>query len=333
MIPTWGTFDMSFFSQVFPGKTEPSHEAGTEIILQAYQHLAPWRIKSVPAFRNVLLGEGGMIASPVIDFGSNEIITSLIKTLRKTVAEGRLIDFGHIGNDVIKTESLRSREAFEAHELIMPFDSWVALSSWEGGHCAYFYIRPSWDENVIIATEIYGLSIPDLGNLCRAHDTFLLYDQIVVTVEGPGKTVVRPMPLADERLQPGVTDFALRGSNVLDPLVTFLRFLNDASCPVTKVPAPDKLNKARAKNGKQPIPAHYTVPAHDYITHLRAQEATSRILQTGRQGGTHASPVPHYRRSHKRHLRTGEVIDVRSSKVNFRSVDEMHRLFYTVKLK
>jgi hypothetical protein len=318
---------MSYFSQVFPGKTEPDHKAGTEIILQAYQNLASWRIKSVPAFRNVLLGEGGMIASPVIDFGDNETITGLIHAIRRTVREGRLIDFGHIGNDVIKTESLRSREAFEAHELIMPFDDWVALSSWEGGHVAYFYYRfPG--SNMIVATEIYGLSIPDLGTLCRAHDTFLLYDQIVVTVEGPGKTVVRPMPLADERLEPGVTDFALRGSNVLDPLVTFLRFLNDASCPVTKVPAPDKLNKQRAARGKQPIPAHYDVNVAAYITHLRAQETAARTLQTGRQGGTHASPVPHYRRAHKRHLRSGEIVDVRSSKINFRTEEEIKRLFY-----
>jgi hypothetical protein len=57
-------------------------------------------------------------------------------------------------------------------------------------------------------------------------------------------------------------------------------------------PAPEKLNRKRAKAGRAPIPAHTVVT----IVPLR-------FRSQARGSGSHASPRLHYRRSHLRHFK------------------------------
>ena len=44
-------------------------------------------------------------------------------------------------NEIIRRDSLRFRESFEAHELTHPYQEWVAVSRWEGGLCGYFFMH------------------------------------------------------------------------------------------------------------------------------------------------------------------------------------------------
>jgi hypothetical protein len=77
-------------------------------------------------------------------------------------------------------------------------------------------------------------------------------------------------------------------------------------------PAPRKLNAKRAKSGRPPYPGVTYVNVGQY---LRARENTAR-------GGTHASPVPHLRRGHRRTYANGKTIWIRDTLVNCRSLDE-----------
>jgi hypothetical protein len=83
------------------------------------------------------------------------------------------------------------------------------------------------------------------------------------------------------------------------------------------------LNKARAKKGLTEIPSHTMVQTRDYVTAFRHG-------QSHHEKGKHASPIAHWRRAHKRQLASGLIVPVRSSKVNWREAEEMHRLFYRV---
>lgn len=79
-----------------------------------------------------------------------------------------------------------------------------------------------------------------------------------------------------------------------------------------KTVEPDaKLNKARAKSGKPPIQPYVSVDAQAYVTALRETER----MESG-EGGTHASPRPHLRRAHLRHLRTGKIVPIMAMIVN-----------------
>jgi hypothetical protein len=70
------------------------------------------------------------------------------------------------------------------------------------------------------------------------------------------------------------------------------------------------------------------VETRDYVSLFAAAVAS---IKRNQGTGHHASPVPHWRRAHQRHLVSGKVIPVRSTKVNWRDHGELHRLFSRVK--
>lgn len=87
-------------------------------------------------------------------------------------------------------------------------------------------------------------------------------------------------------------------------------------------PAPAKLNVKREKAGKPPYPSVTYVDARQYF----------EAVQRAALGGTHASPVPHLRRGHRRTYSDGRSTWVRSCMVNCRSLDEAQlRDHYIVK--
>lgn len=293
----------------------PQEEAERFMIL-ILENLAKWPIRSAEAFRNSLLGKGSIAINPLLNIVDTQSVAYLKLALKQVIAEGRMIDFGFIPNELMKEESVRSRAMFESGEFQHPYETWLAVASWEGGMCGYFFTpRPDKPEQ-ILCVELYGVSIPDV------NDAVLVYDIISVEVRGIGDTVIHPMPM---ELQNNPKDMEARGANSLDPMVTMLRLLADASIPIVDRPAPIKLNKARAKQGKWPIPAHMAVLTKDYVSAFQAARAGGHA-----EKGTHASPIAHWRRAHKRTLADGRIVPVRSSKVNWRETEELHRLFYRV---
>jgi len=96
-----------------------------------------------------------------------------------------------------------------------------------------------------------------------------------------------------------------------------LMILNTEFVPIEAVPAPEKLNKQRVKSGKDPLPGFTKVHTEDYITALTGKP---KARSEDAQGGTHASPVPHLRRGHRRWLDAEHTRStwVRDSLVNVR---------------
>jgi hypothetical protein len=226
-----------------------------------------------------------------------------------------MIDFGYVPNDVILQESAHSRDLFEANEFEHPYNQWVAVSRWEGGMNAYLIDTTVFGDDPIFICELYGVAIPGLP------PAILLYDMVGVRPK-PGDTLINP---ARFKVPQTEKDLTARACNSMEPVVTFLRMLADASIPIVRHDAPEKLQKARAKAGKVPIPPHHEVQTRDYVSMIQA----SKQANPGR-GGHHASPRAHWRRSHKRVLASGKVVPVRPTRVNWREAEELHRMFYRV---
>jgi hypothetical protein len=302
-------------------------KSARQVIYEVITHLGEWPIRSPEAFRNTLLGDGLLAINPMLNILEDKDVNFIQRVLSNCVAEGRMIDFGYVPNAMIKAESTRSREMFEAGEFQHPYDSWLGVSAWEGGFNGYYITpHPDWD-GAILVVELYGVSAPNRGNVV------LVYDMVSLKVDGPGHTLVSPAAMTyPGRGYPETQgELSARGANSLDPLVTMLRLLADASIPVITKDPPERLNRVRVKQGKWPIPGHTIVNTKDYVANFVSAAGRGR---TGvDKGGTHASPIAHWRRAHLRHLEGGRVVSVKSSKVNWRDNEELHRLFYKIKDK
>jgi hypothetical protein len=295
------------------------------MLLELLDNLPTRRVASAAAFRNVAIGANGyrLVNPLLVDSGerARQDFEKIAQEVETAVKQGRMIDFGYVPNAIIKAESTRSRDAFEASELPYPYeDGWVGTMAWEGGYNGY-YVMPAAGPGEWVVVELYGTKSPN------GVDILLFYDAVGIRA-APGNTQLSPYPMP-HRLNPfeELQSERMRASNSLDPLVTMLRLLADASIPVSRFEPPEKLNKAHAKAGKPLIPSHSIVHTHDYVSQITAH-ASRRTAGDGT--GHHASPVAHWRRSHQRHLSGGRVVQVRSSKVNWRDHEEIHRLFSRV---
>src|SRR5262245_49762422 len=103
----------------------------SRLLVSTLEHLQDWPMKSVAAFRNTLMGDGPFFVNPVMLVDDTAEIDLIMTALRGTISEGRMIDFGFVSNEVIKTTSLASRQVFEANELPHPFENWLGLMAWE----------------------------------------------------------------------------------------------------------------------------------------------------------------------------------------------------------
>jgi hypothetical protein len=298
----------------------PQREA-EEMMLLIMEHLKDWPLKTAEAFRNAVLGPLSTAAiNPMLGISQKKELDFLRDMVTNAVSEGRMIDFGFIPNELIKLESLRSREMYEAGELQHPYDDWVAVTAWEGGFNGYYFSVDPGNPNITFCIELYGVEMPN------KLPVVLIYDIVKIEVIGPRDTQVVPAKTIIPEYDADEEQMQLRGANCLDPMVTMLRLLADASIPIIDHPEPVKLNKQRAKQGKFQIPPHAAVHTKDYVAFFQA----GKSIKGPSKGGHHASPTAHWRRSHKRHLVSGQVVQVRSSKVNWRDNEEMHRLFYRV---
>ena len=235
------------------------NELAIQILLELYEHVSTHPIRTVETFRNTLLGDGMFAINPMLDVPSKIQVSFLLEIIRRGVREGRMIDFGFIPNEIIKETSYATREVYSAGELQHPYDNWMGVSAWEGGMCGYFF-APMLEPNRVLCTEMYGIAIPNKPAAIIVND--------IVSLEAVGPDVrIQPWRMIDP-LHGLETEQAManRGSNLLDPLVTFLRLLADASVPIIDGPAPERLNKRQVRQGKWPIPAHTRVETRDYVS-------------------------------------------------------------------
>ena len=170
------------------------------------------------------------------------------------------------------------------------------------------------NSNRISCLELYGLRMPPNADLV------LIYDIINLDIRRIGKTDVFPVQLVIRSQNTDIEALAARGANTLDPLVTFLKLLNDASIQIIDHPAPIKLNKMRSNRA-------ILDPGTQRCQGLCLNLPSIQIIKREGPRRSSASPVAHSRRAHLRQLKSGRVIPVRDSKVNWRSAEELHRLF------
>lgn len=279
-------------------------------------HLADHPIKTAESFRNAVL-HGSLAVNPLLGM-ELDAVKPIQQMIVNAVTEGRMIDFGFIPNEVIKLESKRCRQMFEDGEFDYPYETWLGVSRWEGGMNGYLFITDQEFPGKVVSVELYGVAVPEV------HDVILIYDMITISVSADGSRVT---PILFKNVKQTEDQLKARGANSHDPLVTMLRLLADASVPVIDHPAPERLNRARVRQGKAPIPPHIEVVTREYVA---AFQRPSTAAGRESKGGHHASPVAHWRRAHRRHLASGKVIPVRSSKVNWRDPEEMRRLFYRI---
>jgi hypothetical protein len=74
-------------------------------------------------------------------------------------------------------------------------------------------------------------------------------------------------------------------------------------------PAPGRLNAKRARQGRPPIPERH------FVT-IRKDVLRTFSGQGSHNGGSHASPIMHWRRGHLRHLPNGSILKIAPTVVN-----------------
>jgi len=288
--------------------------------------IRPWNM-TVASFRDAALEE--RVSALYVTEWSNQFmpdadtVHSISRAAHRAVKSGQLIDLGNLPNNVIKEAGLRGGPLYTQGAIGLPFsDPWVLFHTWEGGPTAYVVQLVKGQPNggcieiaELIGVEIKGLRLLIVGD--HLHYT--------PTPQEPARYNIIPMPsylrCIDYEMQNGpldVTDnpeplMAGVGPNLLDPLMAALLIMNTDGVPSTTIRATDKLQKARAKNGKPMIPPYRQVTSAGYVTAL----VTRRTEQQNGKRGTHASPVMHIRRGHNRHYkRSGETRWIKDMLIN-----------------
>jgi hypothetical protein len=259
---------------------------------------------------------------------------------KDAVQAGRLIDFGYIPNVVMAWAAARGGPLWQQGAIGMPFrEPWMMLHGWDGGTGIYL-VNPTDD----------GMEVAELQPLTADHIKFLsLSDRGLfksAQLEGGGpryNAVVLPSPLRFIGKQDvrdmvngnllNLTEPAQAAcGNIGDPVTTGILILGTRMVPRHTVTAPDKLNRARVKSGKFPIPPYDVVDSRDYVTAImhRAKHAKGEPL-----GGHHKSPVAHIRMGHPREYATGRSIWIADTLVNVppeqRTAFKSRRSHYSVK--
>jgi hypothetical protein len=252
---------------------------------------------------------------------------------------GRLFDLGYLSNDVIKIESKRAGDLYAWGHIGHPFsEHYILFHTWEEGGAVYLVV-PDPDKPAggkFIVTEFGCLMLQG------THRCLVIGDRITTQpgkVNGTDKMgwngILSTSMLRDyaAELTPGETPENW-GSNLVDPVAAAMLLLATDGVAVDRVVPSPKLNKARVKNGKPIIPPHWRVNTGPYVTALSARG--KRTHGEGGQGHK-ASPVPHLRRGHIRHLHVrhgGGTTWVRDALVLVRDGKEMDtqlaRSFYSL---
>jgi hypothetical protein len=257
------------------------------------------------------------------------------------VRAGRLIDFGAWTNDVIKYGGNRGGPLYSRDVIGHPFrDPYVFFHTWEDASAAYLVnpLEPERTGGDVECIELQPIEI-------KGNRALMIGDRAVLTPDasnfaGWSKYHCRSMPSlwrylpGAEAINTGGKPENAAAGNVLDPLMTALLILSTRGIARETVAAPDKLQKARRKNGKPLIPPYQRVDSAPYVTAIQNRAARGRAPS---QGGTHASPVMHLRMGHVRTYASGVQTFVRDAIVNAseatRAAFTIGRSHYTVKQK
>jgi hypothetical protein len=314
-------------------EVKTSRTARGGLAIEAGLHdVSEWR-PTIQQFRDTVQRLGVSGGSPLGDLSGNKKAEAYMPTeseieacsdmTTEAVAAGRLIDFGYLGNDVMMDTAKRAGPLYTNGFIGLPFTQpWVLAHSWEQGPCFYI-VNPLGDDPMGADLEIMellpiaikhfqGLMIGDRALLACGMATddnrWSSYPARVI----PSSWRMAAMHLRDEDFM--ATARASAG-NLLDPLVTCLMVLSTNGVRRETVIPDAKLQKARIKRGRLPLPSWERVDASAYVTAIRARLDPPARSQA-RGDGHHASPVAHLRRGHIRTYPEGKRTFIRDTLVN-----------------
>jgi hypothetical protein len=286
--------------------------------------MADWPKPTVQQVRHAILDSRMIVPSEQGD-EHRPFFTSLPEAFERAVKEGKLFDLGHLPNAVIKSEAKRGGELLAAGHIGHPYQSPYCLyHTWEGGGSLYLVDASDWHAmskgrmkpNTFLVCEAQGLTVAGQGQL-------LLGDSAMIEISPDyagwsGKLVKSAAHRALE--VSGLPKPTERESicNLVDPVAAMLLLLATDGVAVDKIEMPFKLNRTRAKNGKPHIPPYWAVRAEHYVTALGQRGKPGLAL-----GGHHASPRPHLRRGHIRHLQSGSTVWIKDALVMLKEGQEI----------
>lgn len=313
------------------------------------RNIRPWPKPTVEAIRNAVLAGMFLVPSESAEMDADtRFLSSLTEAFTLAVTGGRLFDLGHIPNAVIKSEAGRASGLFEAGHIGHPFrEPYAFFHTWDAGsvgvtkasgvgdYCGSLYVVDPFDMHAAS-----GGVVPEGTFLvCEAQAVQTLGRNVLFVGDAVSARVVRNPATGKVGYQARLARSALfrrvgppevgAASSLLDPIMSCLLLLATDGIEVKTVEAPERLNRQRAKAGKPAIPSHYAVKAGAYVTALNART----VRRSEPKGGHHASPVPHLRRGHIRHLPSGSTTWVRDAVINLKSPDApIARSFYQRRL-
>lgn len=311
-------------------------EAESDLILR---NLQLWEKPTAEQVRNVILA--GHILCPT-DPGNqlDRFLTSLSDMAIEATKAGTLFDLGYMPNAVLSSEAHRAAPLIAHGHIGHPyrapyllFHTWSDANLNEGGKTvgSVYFIDPAdchereprFPPGTFLAAEFQCTKI--LGEpwlvLCDAAAAAVVMRDGKTAYHGSFKrSAIREALPPELNLSDG--DVVC---NLFDPITACLLLLATDGVAVERIAAPDKLNKHRAKANKPLIPPHWRVLTGPYVTAL--SQRGRRSEQTSGDGH-HASPVPHLRRGHIRHLHArhgGGTTWVRDALVMIKDGQEMHQ--------
>jgi hypothetical protein len=251
-------------------------------------------------------------------------VEAVSEAVHDAVTYGRVIDFGELPNEMIKLGGRRGGPMWNKGYFGQPFrDPWVLYHTWDGGdHIGVYLVKLIERDKPNGDVEVVELQPIQFGS----DRMLLISDRGLFTADAQGDlpggkyhcsvapAMIRFMPGEEgRRANNGDTPQASAAGNIGDPLMTALMILNTKDIERTTIRAPDKLQKARSKSGKLPIPPYDRVNAAPYVTAILSRRKAGDRVDLG---GHHASPVPHIRRGHPRVYANGSSTFVRDTLVN-----------------
>lgn len=254
---------------------------------------------------------------------TQEEVEEMAQDCHDAVRAGRLIDFGAWTNDVIKYGGKRGGPLYQQSAIGHPFrQPYLFVHSWDKGCVCVYLVNPLEPDKVGGDYEAIELQPIRLKN----YDVLMISDRILLeTVRNEGKTdwdryhcsaipsIWRYLPGAKD-YQDNMAPPNSAAGNVLDPVMTALLILSTRGIPRETVRVSDKLQKARVKSRKPPIPPYERVMSAPYVTAIQNRKAKGRNITAG--SGTHASPIAHLRMGHPRVYASGVKTWVRDALVN-----------------
>jgi hypothetical protein len=279
------------------------------------------------------------------DYASTQAeVQTISAQCRNAVQAGRVIDFGHLPNMVISECARRGGKMWNMGALGFPFSNpWICYHLWD--HDIIW--RGEGPQPVTlprvkaVAVYLVNRSSDTTFEVCElqamklsGEHLLMIGDRGMFMVPPPGIdhdhiSCVAPSILRftlDEHFRNlqnnGQSPFQAASCNIGDPIICCLMILATRGVERQTIRAPEKLQRARMKSRKPPIPNYDRVATEPYVTAIMARGHRERGEGLG---GHHASPQFHIRRGHPREYATGKSIWIRDTLVS--ATDEQRQSF------